>query len=150
MGATPHRLAKEASLANLWGLSPATTNSVAALSVPMPGKETNSGAASATSLSRCASRCVLPGSRPQLLDPSLGTTQEAIDLKAVGVGAECLVTAGYRTECEFGGRLHVSRINREAEACGHTDQLLRGESAQTVAQLLGCRHAQGLDLVGGL
>jgi hypothetical protein len=30
------RLAKEASLPNLWGLSPATINSVAALSVPMP------------------------------------------------------------------------------------------------------------------
>jgi hypothetical protein len=34
------------------------------------------------------SRCVLSGSRPQLLDPSLGTPQEAIDLKAVGVGAD--------------------------------------------------------------
>ena len=33
-------------------------------------------------------RCVLSGSRSQLLDPSLGTTQEAIDLKAVGVGAD--------------------------------------------------------------
>ena len=31
---------------------------------------------------------MLSGSRPQLLDPSLGTTQEAIDLKAVGVGAD--------------------------------------------------------------
>ena len=50
MGETPHRLAKEASLLNLWGLSPATINSVAALSVPMPGKETSSGAACATSL----------------------------------------------------------------------------------------------------
>ena len=39
MGATPHRLAKEeeASLLNLWGLSPATIKSVAAASVPMPG-----------------------------------------------------------------------------------------------------------------
>jgi hypothetical protein len=43
MGATPHRLAKEASLLNLWGLSPATISSVAAWSVPMPAKETNSG-----------------------------------------------------------------------------------------------------------
>ena len=55
MGAAPHRLAKEASLPNLWGLSPATIKSVAALSVPMPAKETNSGAACATSRSRCAS-----------------------------------------------------------------------------------------------
>ena len=55
MGATPHRLANEASLLNLWGLSPATINNVAALSVPMPGKETNPGAACATSRSRCAS-----------------------------------------------------------------------------------------------
>src|SRR5688572_1245192 len=44
MGATPHRLAKEASLLSLWGLSPATIKSVAAFSVPMPGKETSSGA----------------------------------------------------------------------------------------------------------
>jgi hypothetical protein len=44
MGETPHRLAKEASLPNLWGLSPATIKSVAVLSVPMPAKETNSGA----------------------------------------------------------------------------------------------------------
>jgi hypothetical protein len=42
------RLAKEASLLNLWGLSPAAISSVAALSVPMPGKETNSRAACAT------------------------------------------------------------------------------------------------------
>ena len=54
MGETPHRLAKEASLPSFWGLSPATINSVAALSVPMPGKETSSGAASATSLPRGA------------------------------------------------------------------------------------------------
>ena len=53
MGATPHKLAKEASLPNLWGLSPATTKSVAALSVPMPGKDSSSGAACATSRSRC-------------------------------------------------------------------------------------------------
>ena len=41
MGETPHRLAKEASLLNLWRLSPATISSVAAWSVPMPGKQTN-------------------------------------------------------------------------------------------------------------
>src|SRR5215217_720151 len=50
-----HRLAKDASLTNLWGLSPATIKSVAALSVPMPAKETNSGATCATSRPRCAS-----------------------------------------------------------------------------------------------
>src|SRR5215218_7856477 len=50
-----HRLAKDASLPNLWGLSPATIKSVAALSVPMPAKETNSGATCATSRPRCAS-----------------------------------------------------------------------------------------------
>jgi hypothetical protein len=55
MGETPHRLAKEASLLNLWGLSPATINSVAAWSVPMPGKETNSGATCPTNWSSCAS-----------------------------------------------------------------------------------------------
>src|SRR5215203_3909301 len=43
MGATPHRLAKEASLPNLWGLSPATIKSVAALSVPMPAKRPTPG-----------------------------------------------------------------------------------------------------------
>jgi hypothetical protein len=48
MGETPQRLAKEASLLNLWGLSPATIRSAAAWSVPMPVKETNSGATCAT------------------------------------------------------------------------------------------------------
>jgi hypothetical protein len=42
MGETPHRLAKEASLLNLWGLS-------------LPGKETNSGLTCATNWSSCAS-----------------------------------------------------------------------------------------------
>jgi hypothetical protein len=41
---TPQRLAKEASLFNLSGLSPTTLSSVAAWSVPLPGKETNFGA----------------------------------------------------------------------------------------------------------
>ena len=63
MGATPHRLAKEASLLNLWGLSPATIKSVAAVSVPMPAKETNSGAAWATNRSRCASSSAISLSR---------------------------------------------------------------------------------------
>jgi hypothetical protein len=64
MGETPHRLAKEASLPNLWGLSPATIKSVAAFSVPMPGKATNSGAACATSRSRCASSSSISLERP--------------------------------------------------------------------------------------
>ncbi len=63
MGETPHRLAKEASLSNLRGLSPATINSVAALWVPMPGKEISSGAACATSRSRCASSSAISSER---------------------------------------------------------------------------------------
>src|SRR5215216_5535302 len=51
---------------------------------------------------------------------------------------------------ELGGRRHLTGIVFEAEACGHRDELLRREPAQTVAQLLGCRHAQALELVGGL
>ena len=66
MGATPHRLAKEASLFNLWGLSPATIKSVAALSVLMPGKETNSGAACVTSRSRCASSSTISAERASI------------------------------------------------------------------------------------
>src|ERR671921_93437 len=62
-GETPQRLAKEASLFNLLGLSPATIRSVAALSVPMPGKESSSGAACATSRSRCASRSAISSER---------------------------------------------------------------------------------------
>jgi hypothetical protein len=50
MGATPHRLAKEASLLNLCGvIFKATIKSVAAASVPMPAKVTNSGAACSSS-----------------------------------------------------------------------------------------------------
>jgi hypothetical protein len=41
----------------------ATIKSVAALSVPMPGKETNSGAACATSRSRCASSSEISSER---------------------------------------------------------------------------------------
>jgi hypothetical protein len=63
MGETPHRLAKEASLFNLWALSPATINRATALSAPMPGKETNSGAACATSRSRCASSSEISAER---------------------------------------------------------------------------------------
>jgi hypothetical protein len=49
MGETPQRLAKDASLFNLLGLSPTATSSVAAWSVPTPGKATRSGATSTTS-----------------------------------------------------------------------------------------------------
>jgi hypothetical protein len=63
MGETPHRLAKEASLLNLRGLSPATIKSVAAWSVPMPAKETNSGATCATSRSSWTSNSAISPER---------------------------------------------------------------------------------------
>lgn len=53
MGETPQRLAKEASLLRRSVLSPATISSVAAWLVPMAGRETRPGAASATSRSNC-------------------------------------------------------------------------------------------------
>src|SRR5215217_1292296 len=46
---------EEGSLLNLLGLSPATLSSVAVWSVPMPAKESSSGATCPTSRSRCAS-----------------------------------------------------------------------------------------------
>ena len=63
MGETPQRQAKEASLLNLWGLSPTTINSVAAWSAPMPAKETNSGATCATSGPRWASSWAISSER---------------------------------------------------------------------------------------
>ena len=73
IGETPHRLAKDASLLNLWGLSPATISSVAAWSVPMPAKETNSGATCATSRSRCESSSAISSERePHNGEPSNG------------------------------------------------------------------------------
>jgi hypothetical protein len=93
MGATPHRLAKAASLLNLLGLSPATIKSVAALSVPTPGNETNSRAACATSRSRCSS--------------------------SSAISREDLVATGHQTECEPGGRLYVFGIVAGAEVRGH-------------------------------
>jgi hypothetical protein len=99
MGETPQRLAKEASLLNLWGLSPATISSVAAWSVAMPGKETNSGA----TLGAPADRAV----RPELGDLS----------------RESLVTASHRTERELlGCRRYVTRVISEAEACSHGEE----------------------------
>src|ERR687890_148455 len=63
---------------------------------------------------------------------------------------EGLVTAGNRTERELGGRCHVTGVISKAEACGHRDELLRRKAAKTVEPFLRCRHAQALDLVGGL
>src|SRR5215217_506163 len=57
---------------------------------------------------------------------------------------ECLVAAGHRTERELGGRGHVTRVTCEAEACGHTEELLAPEPTQSLAQLLRCRDAQKL------
>ena len=94
MGETPQRLAKEASLLNLWGLSPATIKSVAALSVPMPGKETNLGG---------------------------GLCHQPVEVR-VQFGdllREDLVATGHRTECEPGGRLYVFGIVGGAEVRGH-------------------------------
>jgi hypothetical protein len=63
MGDTPQRLAKEASLLNLSGLSPATINSVAAWSVPTAGRASNSGAARATSRSSWTSNSAISSER---------------------------------------------------------------------------------------
>ena len=123
MGETPQRLAKEASLLNLWGLSPATISSVAAWSVPMPGKETNSGAACATSRS------------------------SSVRLELGDLSRESLVTASHRTERELlGCRRYLTKVISEAEACSHGDEFLGRESAQTVAEFVRCRHPQALEL----
>src|SRR5918995_6297600 len=65
------RLAKEASLLNLWGLSlrPRYISSVAAWWVPMAAKETNSGATCATNWSSFV-RLARHTSRGQSLPPS--------------------------------------------------------------------------------
>src|SRR5215204_3447724 len=62
-GDTPQRLAKEASLLNLSGLSPATISSVAAWSVPIPAKQTSCGATCLTSRSSCASSSAISAER---------------------------------------------------------------------------------------
>src|SRR5829696_8157290 len=76
MGETPHRLANEASLLNLWGLSPATIKSVAALSVPMPGKETS------------------PGPIAYAATTSEGATSEA----SPNIASDCTIHEHYRGE----------------------------------------------------
>jgi hypothetical protein len=74
-----------------------------------------------------------------------------VHLKLDDLLREGLVAAGHRTQRELlGGRGHVAEVISEAEACGHRDELLRGEVAQAVAQLLRRGHAQALELVGGL
>src|SRR5215208_5135248 len=62
-GDTPQRLAKEVSLLNLSGLSPATINSVAAWSVPTAGRASNFGAASATTRSSSMSTSAISSER---------------------------------------------------------------------------------------
>src|SRR5215211_8561833 len=62
-GETPQRLAKEASLLRRSGLSPATTSRVAAWCVPTAGRESKPGAASATSLRKCASNPAISSER---------------------------------------------------------------------------------------
>jgi hypothetical protein len=85
MGATPHRLAKEASLRNLWGLSfKATIKSVVALSVPMPGNETKT-----------------PG-------PLAPPADRGARLARRSLPREGLVAAGHRAEREPGSRGHVT------------------------------------------
>jgi hypothetical protein len=120
MGETPQRLAKDASLPNLWGLSPATINSVAAL---------------------CRCRCLpkRPELRGGLRHQPLGVRLQLCDLLREG-----LVAAGHRTQREPGCRWHVARAVSEAEACGRRGELLRGEPAQTVKEFVRCRNAQAL------
>src|SRR5215210_1984929 len=90
----------------------------------MPAKETSSGAT-----------CLTPA------DPEL----------CVQLGDLCpesLLTASHRTERELlGCRQYVTRSISEAEACGHGEELLSRESAQTVAQFIRGRHPQALELV---
>src|SRR5215204_1967836 len=62
-GETPQRLAKEASLLNLSGLSQARTRRVAAWCVPTPGKETSRGAAWITKRSSWTSSSVISSER---------------------------------------------------------------------------------------
>src|SRR5918994_5059724 len=62
-GDTPQTRAKEASLLNLSGLSPATISNVAAWSVPIPAKQTSCGATCLTSRSSCASSSAISAER---------------------------------------------------------------------------------------
>ena len=123
-GETPQRLAKEASLLNLWGLSPATIRSVAAWSVPMAGKETNSGAPAPP-----ADRAGRPARRSPRREPRNGGPPN---------GARTWLPPTW------------SRGISETEAAGHRDELLGREPAQAVAQGSGAVTTEALELVGGL
>jgi hypothetical protein len=124
------RLAKEASLRNLWSrlsLRPRFKSVVVALSVAMPGNETNSGATCATSRSRCASRA--RRSLPRGPRVAAGHPERSA-----------------RAERELGSRGHLTLgpYLRGAQACGHPEELLPREPAQTAAKFLRCPHAQAL------
>jgi hypothetical protein len=117
-GATPHRLAKEASLPSLWGLSLRPRSRASR---------------------RCRCRC--QASRPTpgpLAVPARRGTPLARRSPLRGPR----VAAGHRTERELGGRGYVTRAICEAETRGHRDELLGGEPTQkTAAQTLRGRHA---------
>ena len=55
-----------------------------------------------------------------------------------------------RTQRESGGCVHVAKFIPQSEARGHRGELFRRELAQTSAQLFRRRHAQAMQLVGGL
>jgi hypothetical protein len=105
MGETPQRLANEASLFNLLGLS----------------SRPRSGASR-----RCRYRC--PARRPTQA-PRAPPADRGAPLTRRSPQRGSLVAAGHRTQREFGGRGHVTRVTCEAEACGHPDEFLRRESA---------------------
>jgi hypothetical protein len=104
----------------------ATIKSAVALSVPMPAKEIDSGAACATSRSRCASSSEISSERASRCDgpPNGARTTWSQTLR------------------------HEDRPASEAR--GHLDELFRREPTQTAAQLLRRPHAHALQLVGSL
>jgi hypothetical protein len=83
----------------------ATINSVAAWSVRMPAKETNSGASCATNWSSCASS------------------------SAISLSREPGVTASHPTERELGCRANLLGITAEAETGTASDEFLGGKLA---------------------
>src|SRR5215204_2372967 len=126
MGETPHRLAKEASLLNLWGLS-----------------------LRPRSAAWRHGRCRCPATRP-----TPGRLAPPAD-RGASLAQRSLPRGPRNGEPPNGARtwsppVRVTRVICDAEACGHRDELLRRESAQTVEEFIRCRHAQALELVGGL